>query len=148
MVTATKPGTSVPVKIMRDRRERTLTVVVDELDLAAEQQSRATRPGGQQVPDGQGSESFGLSLQDLSAQRARQLEMPSGQGGALIVEVDPDGPSAGELRPGDVILQVNRQRVANASEAARELQRIASGRIAQILVWRDGSQVFVTVRRQ
>jgi serine protease Do len=148
MVTATKPGTSVGVKVMRDRRERTFTVVVDELDLAAEQQSRTTRPGGQQAPDGQGSESFGLSLQDLTAARARQLEMPSGQGGALIVEVDPDGPSAGELRPGDVILQINRQRVANASEAARELQRIAAGRIAQILVWRDGSQVFVTVRRQ
>jgi serine protease Do len=148
MVTATKPGTSVPVKVMRDRRERTFTVVVDELDLAAEQQGRAPRGGGPQTPDGQGSESFGLSLQDLSASRARQLELPSGRSGALVVEVDPDGPSAGELRPGDVILEVNRQRVTSASDAARELQRITSGRIAQILVWRDGSQVFVTVRKR
>ena len=36
-VTATKPGTQVPVKVIRDRQERTLTVTVDELDLDAEQ---------------------------------------------------------------------------------------------------------------
>jgi serine protease Do len=147
MVTATKPGTSVPIKVMRDRRERTLSITVDELDLAAEQQSRAPRGGDRQQPDVQGSESFGLSLQNLSPQRARQLELPSGQTGALVTEVDPDGPSAGALRPGDVILSVNRQRVSNAAEAARELQQVATGRIAQILVWRDGGQVFVTVRK-
>ena len=43
MVTATKPGTSVPVKVMRDKQERTFTVVVDELDLAAEQSGRSSR---------------------------------------------------------------------------------------------------------
>ena len=74
--------------------------------------------------------------------------MPSGQSGALVTDVDPNGPSAGQLRPGDVILSVNRQRVSNATEAGRELQGVQSGRIAQILVWRrDEGQVFVTVKK-
>ena len=46
MVTATRPGTSVPVRVMRDGKEQTINVTVDELDLEAEQgnqQSRAPR---------------------------------------------------------------------------------------------------------
>ncbi len=33
MVMATKPGTTVPVKVLRDKQEKTLNVTVDELDL-------------------------------------------------------------------------------------------------------------------
>ena len=74
--------------------------------------------------------------------------MPSGQTGAVDHRVDPNGPSAGALRPGDVILSVNGQPVSSAAEAGRELQRSQSGRIAQILVWRGDSEVFVTVRKE
>ena len=35
MVVATKPGTTVPVKVLRDKQEKTLNVTVDELDLDA-----------------------------------------------------------------------------------------------------------------
>src|ERR1044071_4879535 len=42
-VTATRPGTNVPVRIMRDGKEQTLTVTVDELDLEAEQGSQQSR---------------------------------------------------------------------------------------------------------
>jgi hypothetical protein len=37
--------------------------------------------------------------------------------------------------------------VTNAAEAGRELQTIAAGHIAQILVWRGESEVFVTVKK-
>src|SRR3954449_7000594 len=43
MVVATKPGTSVQMKVLRNKSEKTLNVVVDELDLDAEQnQGRRT----------------------------------------------------------------------------------------------------------
>jgi S1-C subfamily serine protease len=61
--------------------------------------------------------------------------------------VDPNGPSAAALRQGDIILSVNRKPVTDAAEAGRELQKIASGHIAQILVWRGESEVFVTVKK-
>ena len=73
--------------------------------------------------------------------------MPNGQSGAVVTDIDPDGPSAGALRQGDVVLSVNRQRVASASDAARELGKIQSGRIAQLLVWRGDGEVFVTVKK-
>src|SRR5262245_8837248 len=76
-VTATKPGTSVPVKLMRDKKERTVNVTVDELDLEAEQGRQARRE--QDQPDQSGGDSFGLTLSNLTPQRARQLQLPSGQ---------------------------------------------------------------------
>jgi S1-C subfamily serine protease len=68
--------------------------------------------------------------------------------GAVITQVDPDGPSAGELRQGDVILSVNGQQISSAADAGRELQRVPTGRIARILVWRNDGEVFVTVRKE
>ena len=147
-VTSTKPGTSVPVKILRDKKERTVNVTIDELDLEAEQTGRQSRRGQPDEPTEQGGDSFGLTLGNLTPQTSRRLQIPSGQSGAVITDVDPNGPSAGALRPGDVILSVNRQAVSNAQEAGRALQGVQSGRIAQILVWRDGGEVFVTVKKE
>ena len=58
---------------------------------------------------------------------ARRLQLPSGQTGAVVTDVDPDSPSAAALRPGDVILSVNGKKVSNAAEAGRELQKVAVG---------------------
>jgi serine protease Do len=147
MVTATKPGTSVPVKVLRDGKAVTLTLVVDELDLAAEQAAQRGGPQGGD-PQVQGSESFGVTLSDLTPARARQLQLPTGRSGALVTEVDPGGPSAGALQPGDVILSVNRAPVGGAADASRALQAVPAGRFAQIIVWRQGGEVFVTIRKE
>ena len=77
--------------------------------------------------------------------------MPSGRSGALVTDVDPNSDSVRQLRMGDVILSVNGRTVTNAAEAGRELQKIMSGRIARILIWRfsndRGDEVFVTVKK-
>jgi serine protease Do len=155
MVTATKPGTSVPVKVLRQDgnqyRERTLTLVVDELDLEAEQQGgRGGRPNApdQQTPDQQGDEGFGLNLRTVTPEVARQLKLPSGQRGAAVTEVDPNGPAARRLLEGDVILSINGVRIETAADAGRELQRIEAGRNARILLWRNGAELFVIIRRE
>jgi serine protease Do len=149
-VTATKPGTSVPVKVMRaeenQTRERTFTVTVEELDLEAEQQGRQSRNVRPGQPDDQGSASFGLQLENLTAERSRQLQLPSGTTGALVTDVDPNGPSAGILRPGDVILSVNGRSVTNAPQAGQALDAVQS--LARIVIFRDDGEVFVTIRKQ
>jgi len=149
MVIATKPGTSVPVKVLRNKQERTLNVTVDQLDLDAEQQSqRSTRSEANPIPETQQGGGFGLTLGNVTPQISRRQQLPSGRTGALVTEVDPDGPSAGLLRAGDIVLSVNRKPVASAADAARELQAVASGRIAQILIWRGDGEVFVTVKKE
>jgi serine protease Do len=148
MVVATKPGTSVQVKVLRNKLEKTLNVVVDELDLEAEQNAGRRAPQTDQpAPEEQGAGSFGLTLEPVTPQIARRLRLPSGRTGAVVTDVDQDGPSAGALAPGDVILSVNGKAVNNAVEAARELQTIQAGRLAQLRVWRADKEIFVPVKK-
>src|SRR4029078_677783 len=81
MVVATKPGTTVPVKVMRNKQERTLNVTVEELDLEAEQNSGRRRPQQDQQQDdqSQGAGGFGLTLENVTPSMARRLHMPNGQ---------------------------------------------------------------------
>ena len=149
MVVATRPGTNAQVKVLRNKQEKTLNVVVDELDLEAEQNQgrRGTQQNDQPPPEEQGTGSFGLTLEPVTPQIARRLRMPSGRTGAVVTDVDQDGPSAGALAQGDVILTVNGKPVSNAVEAARELQKVQPGRLAQLRVWRGDKEIFVPVKK-
>jgi serine protease Do len=156
MVVATKPGTTVPVKILRNKQEKTLSVAVEQLDLDAENQTSQNKRTNNQREDStetQGS-GFGLTLSNLTPQLSRRLQLPSGRSGALITDVDPDGP-AGQagVKATDVILQVNHKPVATAADAARELQTVASGHLAQVLLWRADSssgptEIFITMKKE
>ena len=143
IVAATAPGTTVPVKVIRDGKERTFNVRVDELSLDAEanRQTDATEPGGD---TGAG---FGITLNNVTPEMARQFELPADTQGAVVTEVDPDSPAARVLQPGDVILQVNRKPVANANEASTTLRAVPSGRAVGMLIMRRGQEQFVTVRK-
>jgi S1-C subfamily serine protease len=146
----TRPGTTVPMRIVRNKQERTVNITVDELDLDAEQnQAQAQRPNDDNAqPNEEQSGGFGLTLQDLTPGMARRLQVPGGRSGAVITDVDPDSGSAmAGIRPGDVILSVNGTAVSSAADASRELMKVPSGRLGQVLLWRDGSEVFVPVRK-
>jgi serine protease Do len=150
-VVATKPGTTVPIKVLRNKQEKTLNVTVEELDLDAEQQQ--TRGGRGPDRDDNPSDSheptgFGLTLDNVTPSLARRLRLPSGQTGAVITDVDPDGPAAGALRQTDVILSVNGRSVSSASDAKRELDRIPANHLAQMRVWRNEQEVFVPVKKE
>jgi serine protease Do len=139
------------VKVLRNKESKTLTVTVDELDLEAEQNAPQSRnKDGNQAPQEEHGAGFGLTLQDLTPATARRLQIPTGQSGAVITDVDPDsGSAAAGVRPGDVILSVNRRTVSNAPDTGRELQKVPSSGLAQLLLWRNNppGQVFVPVKK-
>jgi Do/DeqQ family serine protease len=65
--------------------------------------------------------------------------------GAVVTTVDPGSPAARNgLRPGDVIMAVNRQRVRSAEELKRALE--AAGRVLALNVIRGGAQLFVVIQ--
>jgi serine protease Do len=148
MVMATKPGTTVPVRVLRDGKERTLSVTVEELDLDAE--NTQTRNTSSDVePQNEPTAGFGMSLSNITPDVARRLRLDDGTQGALIVDVDQASAAAkASLSPGDVILEVNRTKVANAAEAQRELAKIASGRSASLLVTRANQTRFVIIKKE
>ena len=143
IVAATAPGTTVPVKVIRDGKERTFNVRVDELSLDAETNRQADADN----PAGDTGAGFGITLNNVTPEMSRQFELPPNTRGAIVTEVDPDSPAARVLQPGDVILQVNRRQVTNANEASTALRAVPSGRAVGMLIMRRGQEQFVTVRK-
>ena len=146
MVVTTKPGTSVPIKVLRDKQERSLTVTVDELNLDNEA-NRTTRRSTDD-PDVAELTGFGITLGVLNTDMARRLRVPTDTQGVLVTDVESGSSAqrAGMVR-GDVILQVNRRPVTTPQEASRALEQVPSGGTAFLLVLRNGQQNFVTVRK-
>jgi serine protease Do len=147
-VVATRPGTNVPVRVVRDGQERTQSITVEELDL--ENETQTARGGGRNTdPQQESSSGFGMSLSPITPEIARRLRLEDGTRGAVVVEVDPQSPAArAGLQPSDVILRVGRTPVANASEASRELARVPSGGTAFLLVLRGGQETFIPVTKE
>ena len=145
MVVGTRPGTSVPVTVYRDRKRQTLNLTVDELDLDAEQ-GRTTRLERDREPTATG---LGMEIEPITPEISRELDLPRGRGGAIVTDVQRGSAAANAgIAPNDVILEVNRQPVSNVSQVQRELQKAVPGTPVFLLIWRDGQQVFVTLTRR
>jgi serine protease Do len=141
-----RPGATVPLKILRDKQEKTLNVTIGELDLEAEGNQAGSEQQNEEEENA--NEGFGISVGNLTADRARRLGVPSGTTGALITDVDPAGPAARSgVRPNDIILKVNRVDVDTAGAAVRELQKVQSGGTVFLRIWRQNQEIFVTVRK-
>src|SRR5690606_13033525 len=102
MVVNTKPGTTVPITIVRDKKRQTLNITVDELDLEAEAGGRTSSSRERQEEPERTATGFGMTIEPLTPEYQRQLEVPRNRGGAVIVSVERNSPAffAG-LRRGD-----------------------------------------------
>jgi serine protease Do len=138
-VAQTKPGTSVPVEILRDGDHKKLDVTVKAL------------PGNEEVAD-KGSANTddngtlnGVGVADLDSAAREQFHVPAQVKGAIVTQVEP-GSAAAEagLKSGDVIQEINRQPVKNAEDAIRLTEKTASKRTL-VRVWQNGGSHYVVV---
>jgi serine protease Do len=87
----------------------------------------------------------GVEAQSITGATAKALHLSDGAG-ALLAGVQPDSPAAHSgLQPGDVIEQVNGQKVANPRDLAVDVAGIKPGQQAQFKVWRDGATQDIAV---
>ena len=132
-VMKTKPGTKVKLKIVRDGKEKTITVKVGELP---EKGVKKTHSGD--------SQDLGLSLRELTSQEKARL----GVEGVLVVSVVPGSPAhRSGLRPGDVIMRVNYKKVSGVKEfyaLIESLKEMGKGK-ALLLVRREGANVYLVL---
>jgi serine protease Do len=138
-VADTKPGTTVPVEILRDGARQTLKVAIKSLpgsDEVAKNDSSA--PGDNGTLNGVG-------VADLDSQTRNQLKVPIDVNGAVITQVDPASPSADAgLKPGDVIEEINHHPVKSADDAV-SLTSSPSDKRTLLRIWADGGSRYVVV---
>jgi len=136
LVADTPIGTAREVKILRDGKEKTLSVTIAE------------QPAGRSahVETQKATQSWGLTLTELTAPLARRFDIPQGVRGAMVREVEPGSPAdeAG-LQPGDVIRQVDRQAVTSVRGCQQALDK--AGDRALILIQRGPAAAYEVMSR-
>jgi serine protease Do len=130
------PGSAIRLKLLRDGNPREVNITLGELPNEKEAASDG-KPEGDS-PDG-------LSVENLTPQIARQLELQSNASGVVVTGVQ-DGSRADDagLRRGDMIQQVNRQPVNNVAEFQRAMKQ-AGEKSTLLLVNRNGHTSFVAL---
>jgi serine protease Do len=139
-IAGTQPGTTVDVGILRDGRNQTVKATLAELRTSKGPGQDSGEPG--QTDQGR----FGLRVEPLTPETARELGLPRTSKGVVVTDIDPSGAAADSgLQQGDVIEQVNGKPVTSVEELRSALD--ASGtRPALVLVTREGKSLFLTLR--
>jgi serine protease Do len=90
------------------------------------------------LSDEEGSGWLGVEIQEVTADKAKDLKLP-GERGVVLGRVVPDSPAAkAGLKENDVVTEINGQRVEGAMQFRRMIHEIPVGRSVQLTVWRDG----------
>jgi serine protease Do len=152
-VSATAPGTSTPIKVIRAGKPVSLTVKVEELPVDTEQPlTRATERARPEPAPAQPTETgFGMTVEPITGGIARQAGVPAGKGGAIVSDVTPlSAANRGGVAPGDVILSVNDKDVTSVTEVTKALDAVQAGHTARLLVWRaqERSEQYLTLRKR
>jgi S1-C subfamily serine protease len=121
-----QPGAIVTLKLIRDGKEKTVAVTVAELE-DTRQKASAAGPGSD----------VGIQVTALTPNLARRYGIRT-MTGLLITEVDSSSDAARKgLQPSDIILEVNRQKVATEDEWNAVVGKKKSGDALLLLIRRE-----------
>jgi serine protease Do len=123
LIAQTRPGQTVAVGILRDKKEMALKVRIGDLEKV---QQLARAEGGNEV--------LGLSVEKLTPEVAEQLGLKSAQG-VVVTQVVPGGPADRVgINEGDIIFRVGNQVVKDPEQFNQLVSELAeTGRVMLLL---------------
>ena len=132
-VAGTAPGKGVPMKVWRDKGEKTLEIKVGE----------TPEDSAQLEPSGKSKSLLGLETRPITPEIARQLNLRTTEG-VVVARVEEEGPAAeAGLQRGDVIREINRQRIRSAQDYERATQGLKPGDRVTVLLQRGPQSLYV-----
>jgi serine protease Do len=133
VVAKTAAGKQVEVRILRQGKAKTLAITIAAL-------REETAVAKATVMD-----RLGMEVEDLTPALVQRMGLTSSKG-ALVAAVAPDSPAAeAGMRSGDVILEVNRQGIADTQSCLDALQNHVDDTIL-LLVARDEDTLYVALQ--
>ncbi|MBN1886115.1 MAG: DegQ family serine endoprotease [Candidatus Krumholzibacteriota bacterium] len=139
-IAATEPGTKIDFVVQRDGKRKTLEVKIGEHpDSAAKTEDDAIEDYSPLM--------LGVGIENLDDRYRERLDIPERVDGVLVTEVDPATP-AGEagLQRGDVIMEVDRERVRGIDDFNDVLKKRDDARRLLLLVYRQGGTFYLVIR--
>ncbi|MEW6445617.1 MAG: DegQ family serine endoprotease [Pseudomonadota bacterium] len=134
-VGGTAVGKRVEVEVLRDGKEKTLSVTIQPLS-----DDTAQAAHGDDAP---AEGTLGLQVQPLDAAKRREL----GVGHGLLVRAVGEGPAGrAGVRPGDVLLELGGLRLESAADLRQASERMPRGRPVALRLLREGSPLFLALK--
>ena len=134
MVGLVRPGTTVPVDVVRQGDRLTIDVTIEQL------------PEANQVAQAMSSQPkaiLGMTVDDVPESLQSENNL---QGGILVKEVGDDPALSAGLRAGDIITQVGGREISEVSVLQNMLDSLPTDRPIPVLVVRGGNSTFLTLR--
>ena len=134
MVGLVRPGTTVPVDVVRQGDRLTIDVTIEQL------------PEANQVAEAMSSqqrEILGMTVDDVPESLQSENSL---RGGILVKEVGDDPALSAGLRAGDIITQVGGREISEVSDLQNMLDSLPTDRPIPVLVVRGGNSTFLTLR--
>jgi serine protease Do len=144
-VASMAPGTSAKFHVLRDGQPHDVAVTLGERPADLEARNGRGDQGG--TPGtGQQSGLQGVSVDELTPQLARQLELPRGSGGVVVTDVNESSPAAeAGLQRGDVIQEVNHTPVKTPADFDRMVKAGSHGGPVLLLINRQGIVRYIAI---
>ena len=134
MVADTPVDKEVNVTLIRSGKEKTVTARIKEMPAEKEKLSGTFD-----------NLLNGVSVQDVSPAARKNLGIPEKIKGVIVSGIKPDSPSYGVLTEGDVIMEINRQKVYSTKEYTSVVKKIKENADILLLVYRNGLTLYITL---
>jgi serine protease Do len=137
------PGSRVGIDFLRNNNRKTATATLARRP----QQTLAENDGEENSARRKTNTGVlnGVYVADLTPQLRDQLQVPNRIKGAVVTELEPTSAAALQgLRPGDVIVELDRKAVRNADDCARLSNQI-KGPTVMARIWRAGQTLYVVI---
>jgi serine protease Do len=135
MVANTPPNKEISLKIIRENTTEIKKATISELPADMQKSLKAEY----------NNLLNGVSVQELTPEMSGKLRLPKKLKGVIVSDVDEDSPAAMMLLQGDVIQEINRQKITTVMEYEKVVSRIKPGSDILLLVFRGGSSLFITL---
>jgi Do/DeqQ family serine protease len=128
-------GQKILFEVIRDGKRVEISVITTQMP----------SPPTEQKPSGPGKEWFGLRVTTVTPDIAKQLGLAKAEG--VVIEGVEMGSAAQGVgfRKGDVILEVNRQRIKDEKDYRNAMEKVKPGQGVLLLISREGSTFFVSL---
>jgi serine protease Do len=134
-ISAHRPGDTINLTYLRNGREMTAMVSLGDRE-AIVQGASITKDDSGSKPERSFFHQIGIEVADLDADTRRSFQIPTAVEGVVIADVSVRGDAYEKgLRPGMVILEVNRQQVSSLEDYRTLMEGVEDNQVVAFYVW-------------
>ena len=139
-------GSSLRIDLVRDGAAKSVLAQIAEqpADLVARLNRNQSDPG--QSEESQRGLFAGIQVQNLTQKLRVEANVPATVNGVIVTGVDPSSPVAQQIRPGDVIEQINRRPVPDVNEFESVVSQLDQDNPVMVGIARNRQRSFIVIQ--